>query len=126
MAVDYSMEYVKEHIKEDIDNIRLQHYADVSPEVGRVIRSFVSYYKGKDIKNIELYRKFLNVTRGLEKFIKSKLKEPVSFHETMKAGVYICRAIREGNKAGLGEINNYYNQLIHTELELNGHLQIFP
>jgi len=126
MTIDYSIEYVKEHIKEDIDNIRRQHRADVSPEVGRIVRSFVSYYRNRNVKEIELYRKFLNVTRGLERYVKEKLNHPVSFHETMKAGVYICRAIRGDDKARLREISNYYKKLIHRELELNGHLQLFP
>ena len=124
MTIDYSMEYVKEHIKEDIDNIKRQHCVDVSPEIGRVIKSFVSYYENRDVKEIELYRKFLDAAKGLEKFVKRKLENPVSLHETMKAGVHICRAIRGDNKLRLREINNYYNKLIHKELELNGHLQL--
>ena len=126
MTIDYVVEYVKEHIKEDIDGIKREYRVDISPEIGRVMKSFVSYYVNKDHEGFQLYSKFLNISHGLERYLKRKINNPVSLHETMKAGFQICRAVKDGDERALRELETYFNKLIHKELELNGHDQIFP
>ncbi len=126
MVINYIVEYVKEHIKEDIDRIRESYSVDVSPEVGRVMGGFVSYYADKSREEFPFYSKIVNIANGLERYLKGKIKKPLSLHETMKAGFQICRALKDKDKRALMGIETYFSQLVHKELELNGHLQLFP
>jgi len=124
MTIDYAIEYVKEHIKEDIDGIRKEYHVDVSPEVGKILYSFVTHHQN-NISNKVFFR-FIDVIGGLEKYLRERTKQNIYLHEIKKSGAGICRILKRKDKNDLSALMEYIAGLKNMDLVLNGMDQIFP
>lgn len=103
-----TIKYIKEHIGSDINSVKREYGADVSPEIGKVIKNFMSDYKNESSEKI--FFKFMNVIHGLEGDLRKQIG-PVSLHETIKGGFVICVILRKEYEEKLRELENYIDGL---------------
>ncbi|MDO8528639.1 MAG: hypothetical protein Q7S06_01980 [Nanoarchaeota archaeon] len=114
MVTDY-----EKRIEEDINQIKRQFEGgvsgtkrfqiDVSGTIGRVLYSFVSYWKNpkKEDKGKLIPVEFHNVIRGLEAYLLQKIREVATLENTFKSGGEICRIITEGDKRKIAKLEQY-------------------
>lgn len=119
------IEYVIEHIREDINRTRNNIGKNISPEIGKVLYSFVTYYQNNNMSD-ETFFKFRDVIVGLEKNLRERTKQPIYLHETRKSGAEICGMLKRKDKSGLSALMKYITRLKNKDLLLNGMDQIFP
>lgn len=117
------LEYITDHIQHDINAIKREYNVDVSPEVGRILYSFVSYNKNRNCLSFSKFVEFMNMISGLEKYIKERIKKPVSLHETIKSGWEICEILNR-DKESLSELERYVLKLKNKKVERNKKLPV--
>jgi len=99
-------------IETDIYNTIRSHEVDISGEIGRVLLSFVSYWRKRDkSEQREMPLEFLDVARGLQRYLTYKIGKTVSLDEMVKSCQELCGILRKKSGRELAELYKYLGDL---------------
>ncbi len=116
--------YYAENIRKNINAVRNKTGKDISPEVGKILHGFMSYYKNRI--SDEMFLGFLEITKGLERYLIRKTKKRISLHDIQRSGAEICGILIHKDEKELSSLTRYISGLKGMDLKINGHDQIFP
>jgi hypothetical protein len=113
-----SVKDLMEKVDKDIQFVKDSYRLDVSPEIGRVLNSFVTYYEQREMNN-EGLKRFVSNIQGLEKGLQDRIGISVSLSHTAASVYEIISLWNLKNDENIKKLKNYSDELVCMELRGN-------